>query len=418
MKRILYGLAQCTWGILQSVIGLAVFLLHAGQPHRLFHGAVVTSWEKPSGISLGLFIFVPSGTAPSGLLVHEYGHTIQSLILGPLYLFVIGIPSLLWANLPVFRRKRQEQQIPYSAFYPEKWANVLGERMINHRAPLRAAVTCCRKPDEKKIRLAKQWAQELDLPYIPRDEEISTPAFLEKHKLDQMLVSTAEGPMIYTESGRVVYHPGMAPLRIIELKRGGNDQLLEAMEARPGMRIFDGTLGVGADAVVESYAVGETGRVAGTEASPLLAFLLEKGLASYEFRDPAVKEAMRRIEVFSMTAKVYLSAVEPDSFDVCYFDPMFSTPTKHSSSMDSLRPIAFDAPLDEETIALALRAAPLVVIKERGERSLREYGCTEICGSPNANFRFGRIRRAGSDSSDPKKPGQVDINEKGKEETP
>lgn len=29
------------------------------------------------------------------LLVHEYGHTIQSLMLGPLYLAIIGIPSTL-----------------------------------------------------------------------------------------------------------------------------------------------------------------------------------------------------------------------------------------------------------------------------------------------------------------------------------
>lgn len=258
---------------------------------------------------------------------------------------------------------------------------------------LRAAVTCCRQPDQTKIRLAMQWAAELGLPYIPRDEEISVPAFLEKQQLDQVLVSTADGPMIYTKSGKLGYHPGMAPLRIIELERGGTDHLLAAMSLSPGMRVFDGTLGVGADAVVESYAVGKHGRVVGTEASPLTAFLLKRGLASYTFRRPEVNEAMRRIEVHSMTAKEYLAAAAPDSFDVCYFDPMFSTPTKHSSAMDSLRPVAYDAPLDRETIELALKAAPLVVIKERGERSLREYGCTEICGSPNAHFKFGRIFR-------------------------
>ena len=59
------------------------------------------------------------------LLVHEYGHTIQSLILGPLYLLIIGIPSSLWGFLG--GRKRREQQIPYCAFFTEKWANRLGE---------------------------------------------------------------------------------------------------------------------------------------------------------------------------------------------------------------------------------------------------------------------------------------------------
>jgi len=258
---------------------------------------------------------------------------------------------------------------------------------------LRAAVTCCRKPDREKMKLAMQWAEELGIPYIPRNEEISVPAFLEETQMEQLLVSTGDGPMIYTKSGKMGYHPGMAPLRIIELERGGTDQLLLALGLKPGMRVFDGTLGVGADAVVESYAVGKTGSVVGTEASPLVAFILKQGLASFEFRRSVVTEAMRRIEVHSMTAKAYLADAAPDSFDVCYFDPMFSTPTKHSSSMDSLRPVAFDAPLDEETIHLALMAAPLVVIKERGERSLRDYGCTEIIGSGNAHFKFGRIYR-------------------------
>ena len=66
------------------------------------------------------------------LLVHEYGHTIQSLILGPLYLIVIGIPSTMWAFL--FEKKRKDEQIPYGAFFTEKWANRLGERVTGEKS--------------------------------------------------------------------------------------------------------------------------------------------------------------------------------------------------------------------------------------------------------------------------------------------
>ena len=52
------------------------------------------------------------------LLVHEYGHTIQSLILGPLYLVLIGIPSTLWGFL--LGKRRKEKQIPYGAFFLQK----------------------------------------------------------------------------------------------------------------------------------------------------------------------------------------------------------------------------------------------------------------------------------------------------------
>ena len=63
------------------------------------------------------------------LLVHEYGHTIQSLLLGPLYLIIIGIPSASWANIPYFRNKRRKDKISYFSFFTEKWANSWGEKV-------------------------------------------------------------------------------------------------------------------------------------------------------------------------------------------------------------------------------------------------------------------------------------------------
>lgn len=63
-------------------------------------------------------------------LMHEYGHTVQSCILGPLFLPVIGLPSLLWAGLPVFRRFRERRGVSYYRFYPERWANFLGKRAV------------------------------------------------------------------------------------------------------------------------------------------------------------------------------------------------------------------------------------------------------------------------------------------------
>ena len=66
------------------------------------------------------------------LLVHEYGHTVQSLLLGPLYLIVIGIPSVLWGFLG--SKKRRDDQIPYGAFFTERWANSLGEWVTGNQS--------------------------------------------------------------------------------------------------------------------------------------------------------------------------------------------------------------------------------------------------------------------------------------------
>ena len=55
---------------------------------------------------------------------HEYGHYQQSLRLGWLWIFVIGIPSLIWAGC--FQKYRRKNKISYYSFYTEKWANKLG----------------------------------------------------------------------------------------------------------------------------------------------------------------------------------------------------------------------------------------------------------------------------------------------------
>ena len=69
------------------------------------------------------------------ILVHEYGHTRQSLLLGPFYLPLIGLPSLIWNRLPYFRRQRKAHKKAYYAFFPERWANELGERYLREEAP-------------------------------------------------------------------------------------------------------------------------------------------------------------------------------------------------------------------------------------------------------------------------------------------
>lgn len=143
MKRIAYFVWQCTWGFLQSALGLLVFILHIRDRHYFYHGAVITEWKDKSSVSLGMFVFVTNEPyfydklkdkytmeeLSQRLLVHEYGHTIQSLILGPLYLLVIGIPSTLWGFLPSLNRKRKNEGLSYFSFFTEKWANYLGEKV-------------------------------------------------------------------------------------------------------------------------------------------------------------------------------------------------------------------------------------------------------------------------------------------------
>ena len=127
----LYIFLQCTWGSIQTCAGFFLFLRYRKCPHRFLGGAIHTGWGRRDGISLGLFIFSPECKQPDGLVIHEYGHTFQSLLLGPLYLPVIGIPSALWANGRKYKELRQRYGVPYSFFFAESWADRLGKKMTD-----------------------------------------------------------------------------------------------------------------------------------------------------------------------------------------------------------------------------------------------------------------------------------------------
>jgi len=143
LKKILFWICQWTWGIVQNIVGLLVFIVTLRNRHYVFRCAVVTNWNHPYSMGCGLFIFLGNHSYSYysdekndkinyDVLVHEYGHTIQSIILGPLFVFVVAIPSLLWASLPFFGKLRAKKGLSYYWLYCEKWANVLGDKVCGN----------------------------------------------------------------------------------------------------------------------------------------------------------------------------------------------------------------------------------------------------------------------------------------------
>lgn len=133
-RVILARVMLATWGFPQTLAGLIVLALMGWRaPKHVFRSALVTEWRLNRGLSLGPFIFVPRHCGHR-LVVHEYGHTIQALLLGPLYLPVIVIPSLTWAGVPALERRRMRRNVSYYSFFTERWANSLAERVTHERS--------------------------------------------------------------------------------------------------------------------------------------------------------------------------------------------------------------------------------------------------------------------------------------------
>lgn len=141
MKKISYAvyiILQCTWGLPQTLAGLIYFLISLKYPHEFYHGSILTRRKGIGGVSLGLFIFVNSGNKDrqnDKIAAHEFGHTIQSLILGPLYLLIVGLVSFTWCGLPYFVKLRESKKISYYSCYTESWANRLAEKVLHEEVP-------------------------------------------------------------------------------------------------------------------------------------------------------------------------------------------------------------------------------------------------------------------------------------------
>ena len=128
--RILFYLVQWTWGLPVNLIGAIVYAFVCKKcRHERYKNAFISyvPW-KFGGLSMGLFIFM-ADNKPEGWTnntrIHEYGHTIQCLLLGPLYWIVIGLPSAVWCNF--FEGYRQKHNVSYYKLYCESWANSWGQ---------------------------------------------------------------------------------------------------------------------------------------------------------------------------------------------------------------------------------------------------------------------------------------------------
>ena len=113
---------------LLALIILRVFKATYAQ-NQPYPGKSIYTVKKFIGVSLGNCIIV-NENASELTIKHEYGHSRQSVWLGPLYLLVIGIPSAIFNNLwdRLFHKKWKitKRLKWYYGRFPENWADKLG----------------------------------------------------------------------------------------------------------------------------------------------------------------------------------------------------------------------------------------------------------------------------------------------------
>ena len=83
----------------------------------------ITRFKFVGSFSLGNYIFLNTTSKRIPTIKHEYGHSLQSRKLGPLYLLLVGLPSIL---LNIMGRLKIINETTYYTLYPENWADKLG----------------------------------------------------------------------------------------------------------------------------------------------------------------------------------------------------------------------------------------------------------------------------------------------------
>lgn len=124
------------WQFPQNLVGFLLTRTYKIKSTRSINSKWVDIYYKTffrSGISLGDYIILDywycGKACSSRMFAHEYGHSKQSLILGWLYLPLVGLPSIMsnvWDRLFHKNWTREQREKWYHNRYPENWADRLG----------------------------------------------------------------------------------------------------------------------------------------------------------------------------------------------------------------------------------------------------------------------------------------------------
>ncbi|MDQ0217982.1 hypothetical protein ELQ35_10975 [Peribacillus cavernae] len=232
-------------------------------------------------------------------------------------------------------------------------------------------VTTAGRTDSELIAQARKAAGDLHVPFIPRFKR--SVAEMQKIYSGDCLVVGRQRLDLYkmNHNEPFFFHPNVAMLRIKRLLKGEEDPYIFTAGIETGSSVLDCTLGLGADAIVASFVAGEYGTVEGIEESPLLSYVVKRGLEEWQSGNEIIDHALRRVKVRPSNHLDVLKSCSDANFDVVYFDPMFEKSITESDGLRSLTHFASGHDLSEEIIEEAKRVAGRRVVLKDHFRSRR-----------------------------------------------
>lgn len=253
---------------------------------------------------------------------------------------------------------------------------------------MNAAVTTSLKLKQDEQQMAMQFAHFHAMDFLPRNGK-SLKNYFERY--DIVYIYTSTGIEAVKPTGeRYKYHPGTAMFRYKRWIAGEQEPLLRALNLVKGDSFLDCTIGFGADALMASVDLGDSGIIVGLEKSEVLAFLMKVSQQFTNFESEELQQAFRRIEIVQQDAVDYLRNQPDNSFDVVYMDPLFETAIEESTNFTTHKQFAVRDQLTDEWVREAIRVCrKRAVIKAHYTSELfEEYGFHQL-KRKSAKFHFG-----------------------------
>ena len=227
---------------------------------------------------------------------------------------------------------------------------------------------------------AQKLADELNLKYIKRNKS----TIKQLLGITKGVIVVYKNKLSYVENNsEFFFHLDTTALKI---KNSDNEPLVEII-GKEKQSILDCTMGLAGDSILLSY-YGHT--VTSIEKNKIIHLITSNGLENYISPNEKINKAMRKITTYNYDCIDYLKKAPDNTFDIIYFDPMFSHNIRESENLSGITPLADKNFRYKEFIKEASRVGKdKIIIKAHFRDNIFEkYNFTRIIRK-NTKFHFG-----------------------------
>ena len=229
---------------------------------------------------------------------------------------------------------------------------------------------------------AQKLANELNLKFIKRN----------KSTIKQLLETTKEVIIVYKNklsyfenNSELFFHLDTSALKI---KNNDNEPLIEIIGSEK-QNILDCTMGLAGDSIILSYYEH---KVTALEKNKIIYLIVSNGLKNYISHDEKINSYMRRIITHNIDSVKFLKNCPDNSFDIVYFDPMFSHNIEESKNLAGIETLANqDFPTADFLTEAKRVAKKKVIVKAHFKDDIFEKFDFIRLTRKNTKFHYGYI---------------------------